>query len=39
LTFHKSKRGTLVLQAKQPIMLGIPYPKNINLESTTIIVK
>ncbi len=39
LPFRKSKRGTLVLQAKQPIMLGIPYPKNINLESTTIIIK
>jgi hypothetical protein len=39
LPFRKSKRGTLVLQAKQPIMLGIAYPKNINLESTTIIVK
>ena len=39
LPFRKSKRGTLVLQAKQPVMLGIPYPNNIQLESTTYIVK
>ena len=35
MTFYKTKRGTVALKGAQPLILSIPYPHTVMVESAT----